>query len=279
MERADRTTRVAAFFDVDRTLIAGGAGFHLAAPFRRHGLVTRRQQLRAAILAAAFSLRGADDEGIERFAATARELMSGWDQQFVARVAADEIEHHIEPVVFVEALERIELHRQLGHEVYAVSATMREIVEPLAELLGLDGAIASEMEVFDGVLTGEIARPCHGEGKAQRLREFVEGRGFDLDRCYAYSDSISDEPFLSMVGRPYAVNPDRRLRELAEERGWGMLFFRRRRRMPIHHHRAARLGAAGVLLGGAALLMRRRGAAAIQQPHWGVRWVRRMGGR
>lgn len=230
----------AAFFDVDRTLIAGGAALRMAGPFRRKGLVTRRDQARAAIVQLGFVLRGADDTGIERFAAMARDLIAGWDREKVRAVIASELERVVHPTVYREALERIDQHHRQGQAVYAVSATMSDIVEPLAALLGLDGAIGSEMEVIDGRFTGEVTRHCHGQAKADRLREFASERGIALDRSSAYSDSISDRQFLAAVARPYAVNPDRELRKLAESQGWGILFFRTQVSAPWHTRRGVR---------------------------------------
>lgn len=251
----------AAFFDVDRTLIAGASALHLARPFRRHGLLTRRDQARAAILQLGFMLRGADDGGIERFAATAKDLVGGWNQAEVRSIVERELERHVRPTVYREALDRVELHHRQGQPVYALSATIIDIVEPLARLLGLDGGLGSELEVVDGCFTGDIARVCHGEAKAQRMIEFAAEHGIDLAVSSAYSDSISDAPFLRAVGRPYAVNPDRELRKLAEAEGWGILFFRNRIQVPLHQRRAARasaLVALGAVVFGRRHMRRRR---------------------
>lgn len=249
----------AAFFDVDRTLMAGAAALRMARPFRRHGLLSQRQQLRAALMQASFMLRGMDDQGIERFAAIVKPIVVGWEQEEVRRVIEQELERHVHPTVFREALERVDLHHRQGQPVFAVSATMGDIVEPLARLLGLDGGVGSQMEVVDGRFTGNIAIACHGEGKAQRLRELAELHGIDLSRSSAYSDSISDQHFLRAVGRPYAVNPDRELRKLAEVEGWGILHFRTRVKVPLHRRRAAHasvaVAAAAVMAG---LLRQRR---------------------
>lgn len=258
----DTEVQGAAFFDVDRTLIAGASALRLARPFRRHGMLTRRQQVRAAMLQLGFMLRGADDAGIERFTVTAKQLIAGWNQADVSAIIATELEKHVQPVVFREALDRIEMHRRMGHKVYAVSATMREIIEPLAELLGLDGAVASQMSAVDGRYTGDLDIVCYGAGKAEQLRKFAELNDIDLSHSYAYSDSISDELFLRAVGRAYAVNPDKALRRLAEREGWGILFFRNRVVVPVHRRRSTHVGALGIAsLAVAAALLRRRAAA------------------
>lgn len=250
----------AAFFDVDRTLIAGASALRMAQPFRKGGLVTRRQQLRAALNQVAFSLMGADDSGIERFATGVRDMISGWDVQHMQRVIDAELDRRVRPTVFREAVDRIALHQRQGQKVYAVSATIIDIIAPLAQMLGLDGAIGSELEIDEGILTGEIAQLCHGEHKAQRLREFARANNIDLTASSAYSDSISDEHFLRAVGRPYAVNPDRDLRRLAEAEGWGVLVFRHQMEVPLHRRRSTHASMALALAAAAAVGHRRRAA-------------------
>lgn len=238
------TLKSAAFFDVDRTLLAGASGLYLARPFRRRGLLSARQVARTMLVQLAFAARGSTHDQLDRFTDSVRELMTGWDQQLVARTVEEELEACIRPMVFEEALTRIAQHKKQGHKVYAVSATMDEIVSPLARMLGLDGAIATHMQVVDGKFTGEIERPNHGEAKAVRLREFAQAHQIDLASSSAYSDSITDAEFLRAAGRAYAVNPDRELRELAAEEGWGILRFSTRMRVPLHKRRSARIGVA-----------------------------------
>ncbi|MCW2923734.1 MAG: HAD-superfamily subfamily hydrolase, partial [Thermoleophilia bacterium] len=189
-------TTAAAFFDVDRTLLAGASGLHLARPLRQRGMLTSRQLARALLIGLTFSRGGSDHAQMDRFNDGVRELMRGWSRDEFMSVVADELERRVRPMVFDEALERIEQHRARGERVYAVSATSEEIIGPLAELLGLDGAIASKMECRDGHFTGEIERANHGPEKAKRLIELAEAEGIDLTRSSAYSDSITDEEFL-----------------------------------------------------------------------------------
>ena len=245
-------SRPAAFFDVDRTLLAGASGLHLARPFRKRGLLTARQLARTMLIQLSFSSRGSDHDQLDRFTEGVRELMAGWDRDEVVETVEQELEQRLRPVVYQEALDRIAQHKAQGHAVYAVSATMSEIIEPLAELLGLDGAVASHMEVVDGKFTGEILKPNHGDAKADRLREFAAEHDLDLAASSAYSDSITDSEFLRAVGRAYAVNPDKGLRQLAEEEGWGILRFSTTVRVPLHRRRSTRLGFVAVA-GGLAL--------------------------
>lgn len=253
----------AAFFDVDRTLVAGASGFHLAAPMRRRGLLTTRQLARSILMGFAFQAQGTNHQQLDRFTETLGELVRGWDRETLVQVVAEELEQRVHPMVYREALERVELHRRQRQPVYAVSATMEEIIGPLAQLLGLDGAIATKLELGDdGAFTGRIAVPNHGARKAERLIEFAAAHDIDLAASSAYSDSITDAQFLRAVGRPYAVNPDRALRRLAEEEGWGILRFGDRVRAPLHRRRSARVGMIATMAGGLVLRRARRRARA-----------------
>jgi phosphoserine phosphatase len=125
-------------------------------------------------------------------------------------------------------------------------------------MLGLDGAVATKMGVEDGVFTGEIDAACHGCDKADRLRQFAQEEGIDLAASVAYSDSITDAEFLKAVGRAYAVNPDKQLRALANQEGWGILRFSTRVRVPLHRRRSVHAGALTLATGVAVSMLRRR---------------------
>jgi HAD superfamily hydrolase (TIGR01490 family) len=132
------------------------------------------------------------------------------------------------PLVYAEPLHLVAQHRARGEEVWIVSATLREIVEAIADDLGFDGALGTVCEVVDGRYSGRAVRALHAANKADRVRELAAERGFELAACTAYSDSHTDLPFLESVGHPVAVNPDRRLRRIAAARGWPVLEFRER---------------------------------------------------
>src|SRR5205823_4295511 len=115
--------------------------------------------------------------------------------------------------------------REQGHDVVVISASGAEIVSPIAELIGATDSVATSMVVVDDRYTGEIDFYCYGENKAVAIRRLAEERGYHLAACYAYSDSITDQPMLEAVGHPHAVNPNRALRKLAAQRGWPILTF------------------------------------------------------
>jgi HAD superfamily hydrolase (TIGR01490 family) len=140
-------------------------------------------------------------------------------------LVSEAMEPALKPLVYREPLNLVSRHRDRGERVYIVSATVQEIVEPLAVELGFDGAIGSLCEIVDGRYTGRALRACHGPGKAAAVRELAVAEGIDLAASTAYSDSHTDLPFLEVVGNPVVVNPDRELRRIARERGWPILSF------------------------------------------------------
>lgn len=215
----------AAFFDLDRTLLRRSSALALAGPFRRHGLISRRQVATAAAWQLLFVLRGASHDAVRRAAEDGLIVLRGFTPDKLRALVAEAIEPILRPLVYAEPLQLVEQHRSRGERVYVVSATLREIVQAIADDLGFDGALGTECEVVDGAYTGRAIRALHAENKAQSVRDLAAAEGFDLARCTAYSDSHTDLPFLEAVGHPVAANPDRRLRRIAVSRGWPVLEF------------------------------------------------------
>jgi HAD superfamily hydrolase (TIGR01490 family) len=220
-------SRVAAFFDLDKTVIATSSAAAFSRPFFAGGLITRGDVLRSAYAHFLFMLGGADADQTERMRAHLSSLATGWDVATVSRIVAETVHELIDPVVYAEAVELIESHHEHGHDVVVVSASGSEVVEPVAAVLGADHVISSRMTVADGRYTGGIDFYAYGENKASAIRELAEREGYDLGASYAYSDSVTDAPMLREVGHAFAVNPDRTLRRLAAEHGWGVLTFAR----------------------------------------------------
>jgi HAD superfamily hydrolase (TIGR01490 family) len=215
----------AAFFDLDRTLIRRSSALALAGPFQERGLIGRKQLAKAAAWQMLFAARGASAETVRKAAEDGLILLRDLEVDEMRALVGEALETVLKPLVYREPLDLVAKHRARGEPVFVVSATLQEIIEPLAEELGFDGAVGSLCEVVDGRYTGRTLRACHGEGKAEAVRELAVAEDIDLSRSTAYSDSHTDLPFLEAVGRPVAVNPDRELRRIARERGWPMLTF------------------------------------------------------
>jgi HAD superfamily hydrolase (TIGR01490 family) len=215
----------AAFFDLDRTVIKRSSVLALAGSFRQRGLITRIDLAKSAFWQVLFVLRGASAERIRSAAEDGMKILDGFSVEEMQHLVGDAMETVLRPLVYQEPLRLVDRHRALGEPVYIVSATLQEIVQHIADDLGFDGAIGSTCEIVDGVYTGRTLRAAHGEGKARALQELAAAEGFDLERSTAYSDSYSDVPFLEAVGHPVAANPDRKLRRIADERGWPVVRF------------------------------------------------------
>jgi HAD superfamily hydrolase (TIGR01490 family) len=218
----------AAFFDLDKTVIAKASMVAFSRPFYNEGLISRRHVARALWGQLVFMQLGASEQKLARIRESMLRLTRGWDQDRVRQIVRETLESVVEPIVYAEAAELIAQHRAAGRRVYLVSASPTELVEPLAEYLGVDDAIATRARVDEeGRYTGEVAFYAYGPYKAEAMRMLAEEQGIDLASSYAYSDSYTDAPMLEVVGHPVAVNPDRVLRKLAEERGWEIRIFSR----------------------------------------------------
>jgi HAD superfamily hydrolase (TIGR01490 family) len=218
----------AAFFDLDRTLIRRSSALALAPSFHRRGLISRRQLAKAAVLQLLFVARGASAEAVRTMAEDGLRVLRGMRPEELEALVAGAMEPVLRPLVYREPLDLVARHRASGERVFVVSAALQEVVERIAHDLGFDGALGTVCELKAGVYTGRSLRPLHGEAKADAVRELAGREEIDLATSTAYSDSHTDLPFLELVGRPVAVNPDRALRRVARERGWPVLTFRQR---------------------------------------------------
>lgn len=215
-----------AFFDLDKTVIAKASIVAFGRPLRKEGLITRRTVVKAVAQQLIFLQFGADEEKLNKVRESMLELTRGWSRSQVRSIVRETLMETIEPLIFAEALELMEHHRAAGDRIYLVSAAPEEIVIPMAEMLGVDGALASRGEVDDqDCYTGIMAFYCYGPNKAIAITELAERTGISLKGSSAYSDSVTDAPMLEAVGHGFAVNPDRALAKLAEERGWEILSF------------------------------------------------------
>jgi HAD superfamily hydrolase (TIGR01490 family) len=244
----------AAFFDLDKTVIAKASVVAFGTPLYREGLISRRTILRALWGQLVYLHLGADEAKIARMRASVLALTKGWDQVRISEIVEDALESVIVPIIYGEALELMASHRAAGRRIVIVSASPAEIVVPLAEFLGADDAIASRARIdAEGRYTGEMAFDAFGPSKVVAMGDLARRYGIDLDASYAYSDSATDIPMLEAVGHPVAVNADRELAKVAAERGWESRVFARPVR-PVRGPRARRAApfvAAGMVVLGA----------------------------
>jgi HAD superfamily hydrolase (TIGR01490 family) len=238
----------AAFFDLDRTLIAGSSAFTLAMAARSAGMIPTHEFVRDAAAAVSFRVLGASDDTTDGVRDRALRFVAGQRQDDLTA-----LNERVLPTLLgkirPEARRLLDLHRHAGRSTFIVSAAPQEIVEPLARSLGMTGAIGTRGEVVDGHYTGRLAGPfCYGPGKVDAIQELARWDGLDLAQCYAYSDSASDLPMLRAVGHPVAVNPDGKLERHARRHGWPIVHFSQRSRTVI---RRTAVGVGATALAGA----------------------------
>lgn len=248
--------RPAAFFDLDKTILATSSALALRHPLREAGLVSRRTMVLGLLIHLPYMLRGADTETMDRMAEALGALARGWDPEHLERTVRDALGTSIDPVCFTEALDLMAWHRAAGHAVVVASASLVEMVRPIAKLLGADAALGSLAEVDgDGRMTGRLVSYDQGAEKARACVALAGERGWDLAASWAYSDSVSDLPMLEAVGHPVAVNPDHALLAVARGRHWQVSRFTRTVRVRPTRERVLPVigvGAAGVVAGVAA---------------------------
>ncbi len=220
--------RAAAFFDLDKTLMAGSSGMQFARVATSQGIVSRSQLVRWGAEHLRYRLRGTTDERTAEVLRIARELITGVPAKSFARMEP-EVMAEILPRVFPQMLAEVHAHQDAGRPAFIVSAAGHDIVESLARVLGMEGGIGTRYEVdADGNFTGRLDGPfVYGPGKVEAMEAFASSHEIDLATSYAYSDSLSDLPMLRAVGNPVAVNPDPPLAQIAREEDWQTLRFER----------------------------------------------------
>ena len=216
----------AAFFDLDKTIIARSSPLALGRSFFREGLISRTFLVKSIYAQLVFQITGADEDKMEKVREAAAKLTTGWEVERVRQIVSDVLEEVVSPLIYAEALELIHDHRAAGRLICLVSSSPEEIVEPLAKMLRIDRYIATRPRVEDGKYTGDLEFYAYGPQKAEAIRALADELNIKLENSFAYSDSVTDLPMLEAVGHPVAVNPDKELRRVAVGHGWETRAFR-----------------------------------------------------
>lgn len=223
---APDTPRVAAFFDLDKTIIATSSAFAFGREFMHNGLITTSEALQMSLAKATYMIAGQSSEQMDSTRDQLAALVAGWSVEQVRTIASETMHNVVTPAIYAEARELIAFHRNAGHDVIIISASASHLVDLIAQELGIDQVVATELEVDNGRFTGEILFYCKGAAKAQAITDLAAENNYDLSVSYAYSDSATDIPMLQAVGNPIAVNPDRAMKKAALENGWEIRTFR-----------------------------------------------------
>ncbi len=210
--------RVAAFFDVDGTLLRVQSGTLYIGYLRRRGLMARRDIVRIYWGYITYRLGILN---MRKLASVTSRWLRGREEDEVREHCKDWYQAEVRRYFRPELLRKVDEHRSAGHDVVLLTGGTRYLNDLIAAELEIEYVVASQLEVVDGRFTGHAIPPlCYGEGKLFHAERFAEKRGIALERSYFYTDSITDLPFLERVGFPIAVYPDPRLRIEAKKRGW-----------------------------------------------------------
>jgi HAD superfamily hydrolase (TIGR01490 family) len=255
----------AAFFDLDKTLMAGSSGMVFARVANRKGFVPRGQLAKWGLDHLRYRLRGSSDEQTNAVLEVAKRIFAEIPERDVERMAP-EVLAGILPRIYPRMLDEVHRHQDDGRATFIVSAAGNDLVKALAAVLGMEGGIGTSWEVGpDGKYTGEMEGPfVYGKGKVEAMRRFAERHDIDLAQSWAYSDSVSDLPMLRAVGYAVVVNPDGPLLEIARQENWQVMRFEKLGR---------KLAIAGATLlaaaaGGAAASASKRRNSARRLPSW-----------
>ncbi|WP_159611951.1 HAD family phosphatase [Glutamicibacter sp. JC586] len=250
---------VAAFFDVDNTLVRGASLYLLARKMREHKFFQFREIIWFALKQLRFAARGEHLGDIHQIRDRALMMVRGISVAEIEEIGNEIYDEFIEPKLWAGTVAIARQHLHVGREVWLVTATPLEVANVISDRLGLSGALGTVVESRDGLYTGALASPIlHAAEKAQAVRSLAKARGISLSRSWAYSDSYNDVPLLEAVGHPVCINPDARLRAYAKRRGWQVYDFRTGQRAAKLSLRAA--GVFGALWAARRSILRRSGS-------------------
>jgi len=217
-QRSSPSGTVVAFFDVDETIVRGNSAQRYAIEAYRHGELSRWAALRLVWWVVLYRLGFIKMRSWMERAST---LLAGVDEGAFADRSRALYDHSLAHRLDPQVVDRIAEHREKGHHLVLLTATLRQVAIPLLEHLGFHDILSNELNYRDGIIIGGFVEPlCYGEGKVVHAKQFMKGRGCRLEDAYFYSDSIADLPMLEAVGHPVVVNADPELRKIAESRGW-----------------------------------------------------------
>lgn len=245
-DAAPTELRAAAFFDLDKTLVAGSSGFYWARAAAAYGLISRRRLAADGWENLKFRLRGSTDDSTRRVWERVGEFIAGQRVRDFERLSPRVLAGLL-PRLYPEMLAIAWEHQDEGRPIYIVTASAQDTAEMIAHVLYFDGGVGAPLETRDGRYTGRLSGPMtYREGKVEAIRALAERDGLDLSASWGYSDSESDLPMLRAVGHPVAVNPDKPLARVAKQEGWEVI---RLERLTSHLKTGVALAAVAALGG------------------------------
>ena len=216
---------VMVFVDVDNTLVKGATIYMFGIEAWRSGFIRWHHVIPALFQQRYFIRKGETTKRLKSTRERAQSLVAGHQVADFEGVAEAAWRRSIAPKLFPEMMERLAWHKKQGHAVWLLTASPQGLAHVMARDLKLAGALGTQLEVVDGVFTGEIdGELLHGPLKAQAAHDHAQKHGVRLSDCFGYSDSAADIPLLDSVGHPVAVNPDHSLVAYATKKGWPVIW-------------------------------------------------------
>ena len=259
-------SHIAAFFDLDRTIINDFSAKQFLKTRLLSGSSTAKELLAQFATILFYASGNRDFEILTRVSAFG---IKGLKEKLFVDLGKEVFKDYLESTIYPEAKRLIQSHLEKGHQVVIISAATRYQVQPIADVLGIKDVFCTEMEVQKGKFTGVISEMCWAEGKARAGRKFAKANNIDLSKSFFYTDSYDDYPLLEIVGKPIATNPDNRLSQVAFENDWKILRFKENTKTPIVNGLRTGLAAASIypsalkgLVTGALTMSRQEGANA-----------------
>ena len=233
IQRHPENAAEVAFFDLDKTLIAGYSIVALVWERIKHGVNPGELRQSVKILQAVLKQRKSEGvksgNSFQRLVKSLAKSLEGVSEQVLLDLGEEAYINTTASGLYREAIALIEAHREAGHKLVIVSAASRYQVEPIARVLGIEEVCCTQLEVVDGKFTGKPITPlCYGEGKLMAARRVCRKTEASLENCWFYSDSSDDLPLLRKVGKPVAVNPSDTLKAYAQANHWPQLKFESR---------------------------------------------------
>ena len=225
------TSKRAAFFDVDNTLVRGSTLYFLGRGMYQRGFFTKADISRFVVANIRFRMTGTEKKDvIEKYQKAATDFIGGHAVEEIKKVGEEIYDEYVSPKLWQGTFEIAQSHLDKGEEVWLVTAAPQDMADIIAQRLGLTGALGSKACIEKGIYTGALeGKLLHGIEKASAIQKLAQQHSLNLEDCYAYSDSHNDIPLLQAVGHPCAINPDAILRIRALAEGWPIHDFRRAR--------------------------------------------------
>jgi HAD superfamily hydrolase (TIGR01490 family) len=214
-----------AVFDLDNTLIRGSSLFHFGWLLVRRRLISPIEVIRYAATEFTYVRRTSEREGLpSQLAEKILGLVKGASQDELMRLSRDFASTTMRSHLVGDVLKEVRNFQKLGVPCYLATASPQELAQAIADELGMQGALGTQSQVYQGHYTGHLASPiCHGAEKAWRVQNLMDREGYEKTTAWAFSDSINDLPLLALVGHPVVVNADKALRQIAQLNSWPVL--------------------------------------------------------